>query len=506
MRKWLIGTTTLAALVAAAVATADGPARTAAEEYRDLSGTLERQSTNREFSAAEKTCRRMIELAPRDPNARYNLACMLARQNRNAEAMAALADSVAHGFVDAAHIRDDPDLAGLHGDKAFDELVSKAATGRRVIRWGAPRIVPDSTNAIAPPARPWSRGSGKAPVQENPVTVLTLPSTTTGLSLRSVCFADAINGWIVGDRGLALATTDGGVTWTNLTLSSEAQLRCVMVDSAGTGWCCGDGFPTNTVGLPGLAHSLMGRPSIPGTLLHSENGGAAWRRYWMPTNFELPCVGWNGRAVIVGTSGGSDHPDGDIFAFQPPSQTAMTRLFRAVHAVAHLGGDRWVAVGSPVSVGFTPAPTSTLYTERRCRAVFSRDNGRNWMASKGSEAAAGKCLRGVAARTNGLAVAVGDKGDILTSSDAGETWAAVAHHETGDLLAVALGDAGTALAVGRKGLILASVDNGATWRRMDSRTQADLRAVSAAGNLFVAVGGSGVALRIAPGAGVSGVK
>jgi photosystem II stability/assembly factor-like uncharacterized protein len=35
-----------------------------------------------------------------------------------------------------------------------------------------------------------------------------------GVHLRDLCFADAQHGWVVGENGTILATTDGGATWT----------------------------------------------------------------------------------------------------------------------------------------------------------------------------------------------------------------------------------------------------------------------------------------------------
>ncbi len=52
----------------------------------------------------------------------------------------------------------------------------------------------------------------------------TLQTTTSGNLLRSVHFVNPKDGWAVGDRGVFLATTDGGTTWNQVQgLPSQAQ-------------------------------------------------------------------------------------------------------------------------------------------------------------------------------------------------------------------------------------------------------------------------------------------
>ena len=57
----------------------------------------------------------------------------------------------------------------------------------------------------------------------------------------------------------------------------------------------------------------------------------------------------------------------------------------AILAVRVVKDKSWAAVGSPVSVGFFPTPTSELYTNKGCRALYSTDGGETWRVSKGSD-------------------------------------------------------------------------------------------------------------------------
>ncbi len=86
---------------------------------------------------------------------------------------------------------------------------------------------------------------------------------------------------------------------------------------------------------------------------------------------------------------------------------------------------------------------------------------------------------------NGLFVAVGDGGTILTSRD-GVTWTRRASGTTEDLYAVTHGN-GLFVAVGDGGTILTSPD-GVAWTPRTSGTTAGLRGVTHGDGLFVAVG------------------
>jgi len=69
--------------------------------------------------------RRLVELLPRDPQARYNLACSLALTGRRDEAFEALATAMSLGFSDAKLLRGDPDLEPLRNDPRFAALLAR---------------------------------------------------------------------------------------------------------------------------------------------------------------------------------------------------------------------------------------------------------------------------------------------------------------------------------------------------------------------------------------------
>jgi hypothetical protein len=58
---------------------------------------------------------------------------------------------------------------------------------------------------------------------------------------HAIDFADAQEGWVVGDYGLILHTTDGGVTWTAMEHPTRLTLRGVHAVEPGLAWIVGDG-------------------------------------------------------------------------------------------------------------------------------------------------------------------------------------------------------------------------------------------------------------------------
>ena len=161
-----------------------------------------------------------------------------------------------------------------------------------------------------------------------------LPEAAAGKSLYGVSFIDAQNGWIVGQQGLCLRTTDGSAHWTELKLDSKAVLRAVQFQADGTGWACGDGDPAAPQPFGPHIHLVAARPMAAGTLLRTIDGGTTWATAWLPTNFEARSLAGTSKSVVIGTSGGERHPDGDLIGLHEQSKWRFTNGFRTVFALA----------------------------------------------------------------------------------------------------------------------------------------------------------------------------
>ena len=104
-----------------------------------------------------------------------------------------------------------------------------------------------------------------------------------------------------------------------------------------------------------------------------------------------------------------------------------------------------------------------------------------------SPAALKRPMSGIAVQGNS-AVAVGMRGTILVSADAGATWKQVAAPVSADLTTVRFTAPNQAWALGHDGVVLRSADSGLTWTRvLDGRSLLALltkhyRALQASGN------------------------
>jgi len=64
--------------------------------------------------------------------------------------------------------------------------------------------------------------------------------------LRDVYFTDIQTGWVVGDEGVILSTTNGGINWNAQISGTSERLSAVFFINATTGWICG-GFLNKTI-------------------------------------------------------------------------------------------------------------------------------------------------------------------------------------------------------------------------------------------------------------------
>jgi photosystem II stability/assembly factor-like uncharacterized protein len=75
------------------------------------------------------------------------------------------------------------------------------------------------------------------------------------VNLYGISYGDADHVWIVGEFGVILASTDGGLTWTQQKAPIESTLFGVHFNDAREGWAVG----------------------IDANILHTEDGGATWQ-------------------------------------------------------------------------------------------------------------------------------------------------------------------------------------------------------------------------------------
>lgn len=256
--------------------------------------------------------------------------------------------------------------------------------------------------------------------------------------LTDVLFADAQDGLAVGNGLTILRTTDGGVTWEE-----------VMGDFLSTWWDAAWGAPGEAwvAGANTIFQPLAG---------HSTDGGRTWtlRSFYIDNN----------EAALRG------------IATRGSEALAAARIWDGQGAVARStdGGATWTtALFVPEALLGIDAHGSNVVAAGDHATYASHDSGATWM-----RADAPASLESVDLLSPLDAIAVGEAGTILRSSDGGLTWGQVASGTSADLHRVRFtGSVGHA--VGAAGTLLASSDGGASWQAEDPGTTADLWGVDA---------------------------
>ena len=109
------------------------------------------------------------------------------------------------------------------------------------------------------------------------------PTSSPAGSFHALAFIDASTGWVVGDAGVILKTTNGGGSWQAQASGTSAQLLGVSFIDENTGWAVGTG----------------------GTLLVTTTGGSTWTAETSGTSQDLTDVKAISaiEAVAVGKAG-----------------------------------------------------------------------------------------------------------------------------------------------------------------------------------------------------------
>ena len=99
---------------------------------------------------------------------------------------------------------------------------------------------------------------------------------STAGGYNAMQFTDINNGWIVGDSGKILKTTDGGGNWTQVTntgIDPNSRSKCVFFLDGNTGW-----IGTND----GIINENPQR-----VILRTTNGGASWTKQYPPSSYGI---------------------------------------------------------------------------------------------------------------------------------------------------------------------------------------------------------------------------
>ena len=95
----------------------------------------------------------------------------------------------------------------------------------------------------------------------------TLLNSGTTQNLNEIFFPVADTGFVVGDKGIVLKTTNGGLNWQNLNTNLTLNLHDLFFLDAQEGWIVGDS----------------------GTVCHTTNGGTSWECNFLDS---AAYIGW----------------------------------------------------------------------------------------------------------------------------------------------------------------------------------------------------------------------
>ncbi len=122
----------------------------------------------------------------------------------------------------------------------------------------------------------------------------------------------------------------------------------------------------------------------------------------------------------------------------------------------------------------------------------SSDGGASWTKVVSGT---GSGLNSLAVVDNNRIIAVGDAGTILRSLDGGDSWDQVDSRTRSRLNSLAVLDNNRIIAVDDDGIILRSVNGGTSWAQVDSGTRSGLRSIAVLdNNRIIAVGDAGTIL------------
>ena len=266
-----------------------------------------------------------------------------------------------------------------------------------------------------------------------------------GNPLNGGWFADADNGWFVGNDGTIMHTPDGGVSWDGQTSPTTFHLTSVCFPDALHGWAVGN------------YHSDLRWTYLPKAIITTSNGGKTWRTQETgisgiqnQMNTTLNCVrfadaehGWAVgvywhdmayHALILATSDGGGH-----WVQQGPKSIGLELKAISCTDAMHA----W-------AVGVNGTSSNVLVT----------DNGGATWTVQDSGCALG--LYDVQFLDTQIGWAVGAAGKTARTVDGGATWTASDAGTIETLQDVAFSDATHGIACGAN-KAFRTVDGGATW-------------------------------------------
>lgn len=255
-------------------------------------------------------------------------------------------------------------------------------------------------------------------------------------NLFDACFISDTEGWVIGDLGVILYTTDGGKTFEPrdagtkrafLSIACFPDKSLVLVGKSGIIYRSSDagvswqqensGTDRNLVSVSFASKEVGVAVGDAGTILRTQDSGATWRKIPVPEQIPLP------------EEAAETIAPGDILLYDvsfPTSDNAWIVGEFGVILASTDGGASWVAQKSPVQstlfgVDFTDAQNGWSVGLSSVM-LRTHDGGQTWEPVK-IPTRPGFSLSIYSLIIRGhYGWAIGDSGYLLISTDGGNTW------------------------------------------------------------------------------------
>jgi photosystem II stability/assembly factor-like uncharacterized protein len=283
----------------------------------------------------------------------------------------------------------------------------------------------------------------------------------TTSNLNGAILLGSGTGFVVGDTGTILKSTDAGATWSPLPSGTSTTLHGVYFLDPNAGVAVGDN----------------------GTILRTTDGGSGWQSIASGVKDSLRSVSFNGTNGICGG-------DSQDILYSTDSGASWQ-----IGQSGFLGGGFPGAQMLNATTGFVAGQNSIF----QAFVGKTTDGGVSWSFQNfyfdGNEGGCNDVF--FFDQTIGLVsgTVFDGRGALARTTDGGLNWSTLFYDQA--IEGVAFPTVASGFAVGSGGRILHSTDTGATWTDQTSGTSANLHDVSFAGDALtgIVVGDGGVILR-----------
>lgn len=326
----------------------------------------------------------------------------------------------------------------------------------------------------------------------------------TNNNLSSVYFIDATTGYMVGELGTIVKTTDGGITWTSLISGTTKWINTVFFVNSNTGFVAGSGGTILKTSNGGISWTLLNSGTsnelktihffdentgyVAGEfdLLKTVNGGNTWEKVsggmksmcfitkdkifeLVPDEFDLyeyVMKTINGGSTWVQIASSSGYHINGIFFIDAATGYHVGdngRIFKTTN-----GGMSWTQLVS----GSTDNLYLPFFVDNNVGYVLpnlkTTDGGLHWQ--KFTAPSLGSEINSIFFTNNNIGYIAGNNypyGALsMKTSDGGSTWIDLSNHLTQDLYSLHFPSKSVGYAVGDAGTILKTENGGASWNKL----------------------------------------